>query len=166
MKKGKAIPRWGLILVALACGLTAGCDYARMTSDEAHDTYEAHFPVMPPDSVSVTGGTTALRLADPNTLENPWKADGRTIAAGRKSYADFCVHCHGVRGDGRATVGQSFAPLPTDLRSEAVQAHSDGELFYRIGFGFQRHPPLIHSMMEEDIWAVIVLMREMVKKDQ
>ena len=152
--------RWMLFIFFSVGWLVIGCDYARMTSDEAHDTYEAYFPIMPQDNVSVSGGTTAFRLAGPDALKNPLKEGGPAIAAGRAGYANFCVHCHGVRGDGRATVGQSFAPLPTDLRSERVQSQSDGELFYKIGFGHERHPPLIHSMMEEDIWAVILLMRD------
>jgi hypothetical protein len=152
--------RW-IVGVIVGVGLMlTGCDYARMTSDEAHDTYEAHFPVMPPDSIGAAGGTAALRLGGPGNLKNPLKRDESTIASGLQAYANFCVHCHGAQADGRGTVGQSFAPLPTDLRSRQVQAQSDGELFYKIGFGFERHPPLIHSMMEEDIWAVIILMRD------
>ena len=64
------------------------------------------------------------------------------IDRGRKSYGYYCVQCHGPRLNGKATVGQSFYPLPTDLLDPRVQAQKDGELFFKISLGYKRQPPL------------------------
>jgi len=151
-------------MVALAVVLTllcAGCDYARMTTDDGYDTYEAHMPVMPAGSVSFSEDLPALKMMGPAALRNPLQATPPVVAQGRRGYGYFCSHCHGPRGEGHGTVGQSFAPLPTDLRSERVQRQDDGDLFFKIGFGFKRHPNLSHTMLEDDIWSVIHFMRQM-----
>jgi mono/diheme cytochrome c family protein len=152
---------WRLTFALTLALLPAACDYARMTRDEAYDTYETRLPIMPPDSISVTGGMTALRMLGPRAINNPLQPSPAVINQGRATYGYFCIHCHGPEGEGKATVGQSFAPLPTNLQSSAVQNQTDGELFYKIGFGYQRHPPLIHTATEADIWAVIIHMRQM-----
>ena len=139
--------------------LLAGCDYARMTDDAAYDTYETHLPRMPAGSMPLSGGSAALRLMGPEALQNPLEAGEALFAQGRRSYGFFCVHCHGPQGKGPATVGQSFAPLPTDLTSRRVQTQSDGALFYKIVFGYQRHPPLVDTMTERDVWAVVGYLR-------
>jgi hypothetical protein len=59
-------------------------------------------------------------------------------------------------------VGQSFAPLPTDLADPRVQAQADGELFAKVSLGYRRHPPLADTVSEPDRWAVIAYVRSLV----
>jgi hypothetical protein len=150
--------RKGMIVFCLLM-ILAGCDYARMTSDDGYDTYETHLPIMPTGSVPISGGASAVRLLGAEFLQNPLPQDEAHWFQGRRNYGHFCIHCHGTRGDGLAAVGQSFAPLPTDLGSPRVQAQNDGQLFYTIAFGLRRHPPLIDTMMARDIWAVMIYLR-------
>jgi len=141
-----------------------GCDYGRMREDEAIDLYEIPMPAMPPGSVPTTGGLNELRAADIDTLSNPLPDDVETIARGTTSYGYYCSHCHGPDASGYGTVGQSFAPLPTDLRSDYVQLQSDGLIFYRISMGFLRHPPLYYTVSEDDRWAIIRYIRSLAKQ--
>ena len=57
------------------------------------------------------------------------------------------------------TVGQSFSPLPADLRSDDVQYQTDGALYAKIRLGYKRHPRLFTTISEGDTWAVVVFMR-------
>jgi hypothetical protein len=40
-----------------------------------------------------------------------------------------------------------------------VQQQRDGKLFYRISFGYKRHPPLSRTVSEEDRWAIVHYIR-------
>jgi len=138
-----------------------GCDYARMTDDEAVNTYGKKMPAMPLHTVPVDGGVEALRTADPLALVNPLAASAATTEQGHIAYGYFCTPCHGPLADGNGTVGQSFAPLPTDLRSPAVQGQGDGELFVKISLGYKRHPPLALTVAEKERWAIIRYLRSL-----
>ena len=146
---------WGLLL--------SGCDYARTTDDEAIDTHEKQMPVMPDHTVPVTDGISMLRSVDPASLVNPQPGDAASIAAGEEAYTFYCIQCHGPKGDGYGTVGQSFAPLPADLGSPLIQQQSNGELFVKISLGFKRHPSLAYTVSEKDRWAVINYIRSLAK---
>ena len=144
----------------LLAGL-AGCDYGRMYDQDSVRAYERKMPQGDPRSVPLPGGFRGLKSVDPRTLPNPVGYSEQSARQGKQVYAYYCVHCHGPKTDGRGTVGQSFAPLPTDLASADVQAQTDGELYARIRLGFKRHPPLFTTISEEDGWAVVNYVRSL-----
>jgi hypothetical protein len=135
--------------------------YGRMRDDEALNPYQISLPVMPGGTVPLGGGIESLRKSDPDKLINPLPMTGSVIDRGRKSYGYYCVQCHGPRLDGRATVGQSFFPLPADLLAPRVQDQKDGELFLKISLGYKRQPPLYATIAREDLWAVINYLRSL-----
>lgn len=153
---------FGLILVlACVCFFPLGCDYARMKDQESLRTYESKLPEMPPGSVPTQGGLESLRAQELNGLKNPLGQELRWTERGKEAYGFYCGMCHGARADGRGTVGQSFHPLPSDLRSKEIQQLSDGEIFWVITFGSKRSPPLGYTISEEDRWAIISFLRSL-----
>jgi len=143
--------------------LLTGCDYARMTDDEAIDTHEKQMPAMPDHTVPVDGGKGMVPTTAPVSQVNPLAADPMSIARGEKAYGFYCIQCHGPAGDGFGTVGQSFAPLPADLRSQEVQQQSDGELYVKISRGYKRCPPLAYTVAKNDRWNIINYLRSVAK---
>lgn len=156
----------GIMVVTLFFLLCAlwGCDYARMNDQESVRTYKKEIPDMPPETIPITGGLQILGSANPKDLKNPLPYTQESVDQGREAYFYFCVQCHGPRADGNGTVGQSFAPLPANLRDAGVQRQSDGELFFKISLGFGRHPPLASTVSEPDRWAVVNYIRSMKRK--
>ena len=133
--------------------------YGRMRDDEALNTFQMSLPVMPRGTIPLGGGIESLRKSDPDKLINPLPITRGVLDQGRKSYGYYCVQCHGPRLDGKATVGQSFYPLPADLLDPRVQDQKDGELFLKISLGYKRQPPLYATVAREDLWAVINYLR-------
>jgi hypothetical protein len=146
----------GLILLV---SILIGYYSARMWDDEALNTFQVSLPVMPRGTIPVNGGIDFLRNTDPKKLANPLPISPAVIERGRISYGFYCIHCHGSGFDGRATVGQSFYPLPTYLLGPKVQDQSDGELFHKISLGYKREPPLYDTVAAHDRWAVINYLR-------
>jgi mono/diheme cytochrome c family protein len=57
------------------------------------------------------------------------------IAEGMEHYADHCATCHANNGSGDTEIGRGLYPKPPDMRLDATQSLSDGELFYIIENG-------------------------------
>jgi mono/diheme cytochrome c family protein len=142
-----------------------GCDYARMNDQESLRTYESAMPGMPAGTIPIQGGMEQLKTAAPASLRNPLPSTADSREQGEKAYRYFCIQCHGPQADGKGTVGQSFAPLPSNLKDNAVQRQTDGELFIKISLGFHRHPPLGTTVSEDDRWATIAYIRWLKPKE-
>ena len=141
------------------------CDYGRMKDDEAINTYQTSMPEMPGKTIPVDGGIQALREADPDELVI-LSPSAKNPSAGKEAYGYYCIQCHGPQADGLGTVGQSFAPLPANLKEPNVQDQSDGNLFYRVSLGFNRHPPLWDTVAEDNRWAVINYIRSLARPEE
>jgi hypothetical protein len=152
-----------LVILLFSASILYNNYYGHMRNDEALNTFQILWPIMPKGTIPVNGGIEILRKSDPKQGINPWPLTPAVVEQGRKSYGYYCVQCHGPRFDGRATVGQSFYPLPTDLLSPGVQSLKDGELFYGISLGQKRQPPLYATVSEEDRWAIIHYLRFLAK---
>lgn len=154
---------YGCAALLIVSQILFGCNYARMTNDEAVHTYEIREPTMPEGTMPVTGGYSLLRETKPESLSNPIAFSLKAARRGQIRYNWYCVQCHGPAADGNGTVGQSFVPLPTDFKSSRVQSESDGKLFGYVMFGHKKMPPLITTVTGEEAWYIIDYMRWLAK---
>jgi hypothetical protein len=152
-----------LVILLFSASILYNNYYGHMRNDEALNTFQNLWPIMPKGTIPVSGGIEVLRKSDPKQWINPWPLTSAVVERGRKSYGYYCIQCHGPRLDGRATVGQSFYPLPADLLGLEIQGRKDGELFYGISLGQKRQPPLYATVAEEDRWAIIHYLRFLAK---
>jgi len=134
--------------------------WGRMWQTPAVRPHENPLPVMDAGVVPINGGEARYRAADPQTLTSPFDPQSpEMLAAGKELYFTFCQQCHGVNHDGQGTVGQSFAPLPTDLRIPRVQQTADGVMFKEISYGLAqpgaRQPPLATTIFPQDRWKIV-----------
>jgi mono/diheme cytochrome c family protein len=138
--------------------------YGRMWETPAVRPHEEPLPIMEAGVVPFGGGEAILRSAAPESLKLPFNQKNPTqLAAGKTVYAQYCVHCHGRNYDGMGTVGQSFAPLPGDLRSAKVQNLHVGQLFKEISYGIPdgRQPALASTIEITDRWRVIAYVKSL-----
>jgi mono/diheme cytochrome c family protein len=137
--------------------------FGRMRETPAIRPHEAVLPSMNPGSVPFSSPEELFMATPDNLLASPYQGNEKAVAArGEELYLTFCAQCHGVELDGNGTVGQSFSPLPADLRSRQVLALSDGILFKRISYGNPpqgRQPPLSTTIDAPDRWKIIAYIR-------
>jgi mono/diheme cytochrome c family protein len=132
--------------------------YGRMRETPAVRPYEAPLLIKEAGPVPVNGGEAIYRVSAGIDIKSPIDmTQPPVIARGKGVYLIYCAQCHGHKHDGNGTVGQSFAPLPTDLRSAKVQDSSAGVLFKNISYGVPegRQPPLHATITIEDRWRVV-----------
>lgn len=138
--------------------------YGRMRETPAVRPYEEPLLKMEAGLVPVSGGEAVYRTTAGIDLISPLKMrDAAVIARGKAVYLTFCAQCHGFNYNGNGTVGQSFKPLPTDLRSAKVQSTVDGELFKSVSYGIPggRQPALETTITIEDRWHVVAFVKSL-----
>ncbi len=80
------------------------------------------------------------------------------VQEGKKVYELNCSMCHGPGGKGDGPAGVALNPKPKDLTSKAVQAQTDGELFWKISTGRGAMPPW-QTLPERERWSVVRYIR-------
>jgi predicted CXXCH cytochrome family protein len=92
---------------------------------------------------------------------NPLKDDPAAVAAGRELYREKCETCHAYDGSGKTAIGGNQYPRPPALRSFAIQATSDGELFYHIRNGIRNTGMPAWNLPERQIWQLVTYIRHL-----
>ena len=138
--------------------------YGRMRETPAVRPLEDPLLKMEAGIVPVSGGEAIYRATAAAALISPLDiAQPKVLTRGKSVYLTYCAQCHGYNYDGQGTVGQSFQPLPTDLRSSQVQSKLDGELFKSVSYGIPggRQPALHTTITVEDRWHVIAFVKSL-----
>ena len=100
--------------------------------------------------------------ASAKATKNPVeKAAG--LKAGKSLFDTNCAMCHGNAGKGDGPAGAALNPKPRDLASKAVQAQTDGELFWKISEG-RGAMPTWKSSPEKDRWSLVRYIRSLATK--
>ena len=138
--------------------------YGRMWETPSVRPHEEPLPIMESGVVPFKGGEAIYRETPGEELKSPLaKGNPKDIELGKIEYFTFCAQCHGKYHDGNGTVGQSFYPLPTDLRSEKVQSQPEGILFQGISYGVQggRQPALASTIRVLERWRIIAYVKSL-----
>lgn len=138
--------------------------YGRMWETPAVRPHEEPLLIMEAGIVPLNGGEEIYKATPEEALTSPLiKGNPEDIKIGEKGYFTYCAQCHGTAHDGKGTVGQSFAPLPTDLRTKKVQETSDGKMFKEISYGVPdgRQPPLATTIATLERWQIIAYIKSL-----
>jgi hypothetical protein len=141
--------------------------YGRMWETPAVRPHKEALLIMRQGVIPFEGGEAVYRATPGAMLVSPFydcdTVPMKAIQAGKEVYSKYCAQCHGEYHDGNGTVGQSFHPLPTNLKSEKVQTAPDGDLFKEISYGIPkgRQPPLASTVEVMDRWRVIAYVKSL-----
>ncbi|HSR08369.1 MAG TPA: c-type cytochrome [Bryobacteraceae bacterium] len=99
--------------------------------------------------------------ARPNPLQNT----PAVLAEARAHWADHCATCHANDGSGDTLLGKHTSPPAPDMRLEATQKLTDGELFYVIQNGIRLTAMPAWSSGsahdEQDSWKLVHFIRHL-----
>jgi mono/diheme cytochrome c family protein len=102
-----------------------------------------------------------MSFDDARSLPNPVAASNATVQHARELARVNCAACHGAAGDGQGPVAGYFSPVrPVDFRSERVRNRTDGELFWIIANGLGNMPAFRDLLSEQDLWSVVLYVRQ------
>ena len=94
------------------------------------------------------------------TSTNP-APDPSDVAAGKDLYREKCETCHAYDGGGKTTIGSNEFPRVPTLRSAAIAATPDGELFYHIRNGIRNTGMPAWNLPDRQIWQLVSYIRHL-----
>ncbi len=103
---------------------------------------QAFIPVMESGQDARGSGESSFTSASMHIQAMPIEARNQKAAS---AYRRYCHHCHGLNGDGRSIVGESYAFALPDLRIWNIQNKLDQELFDFVSYGGKRMLPLAQT---------------------
>lgn len=95
-------------------------------------------------------------------MTNP-VARAKGIKEGKEEYEKNCGICHGSGGKGDGPGAAALNPKPKSLVDKAIQAQTDGELFWKITNGRGVMPAWKH-LEEKDRWGLVHYIRSLAGK--
>ena len=108
---------------------------------------------------------SAAMPADARARTNPLQNTPGVLAEARAHWADHCATCHANDGSGDTLLGKHTSPPAPDMRLEATQRLTDGELFYVIQNGVRLTAMPAWSSGsahdEQDSWKLVYFIRHL-----
>jgi mono/diheme cytochrome c family protein len=123
-----------------------------------------------PGAIETAAARRLRSLAIPKAarqLANPVASNAEAVRHGMEHFADHCAVCHANDGSGDTEMGRGLYPRPPDMRLEATQQLTDGELFFIIenGVRFTGMPAWGTGSHEsqESTWRLVHFIRHLPK---
>src|SRR5450756_900309 len=126
MKVSAAIVRQGILITLVALALLLGICAALLKIRGFRASSS-------PSAFEVTLARTVRNFAIPATERsrtNPLAHDAASLHLAREDFLARCASCHGVDARGSTPVGSNVYPRVPDLRLDATQKLTDGQLHY------------------------------------
>lgn len=126
--------RTGAIVVAIFVLIGAVGSYGWLTIRRGFSAREQ------PSAVEALAVRMVRRLAVPRrskSLVDPVYPSAEVFADARAHFADHCAVCHANDGSGNTTIGRNLYPKVPDMRLDATQSLTDGELYAIIQDGIR-----------------------------
>ena len=119
-----------------------------------------------PSAAEAVAARMMRRLAVPRrskSLANPVYPSDEAFADARAHFADHCATCHANDGSGNTTIGRNLYPKAPDMRLNATQSLTDGEIYAIIQDGIRLTGMPAWGKEgdenDEDSWKLVHLIR-------
>jgi len=114
-------------------------------------------------NIKAIGQTKWVAPASADKLKNPSNCDAATMKDAKAIYTSTCAPCHGVKGRGDGPAAVALDPKPADHSSKAIQAESDGSLFWKLTEGRGAMQGYKAQFTDKQRWALICYIRSLKK---
>jgi mono/diheme cytochrome c family protein len=97
-------------------------------------------------------------------VKNPAATNADSIARGQEAFSHYCAACHGLDGQNTGVpFADAMSPPVPSLKSERVQAYSDGQIHWVITNGiFPSGMPAANGILTDDeIWDIVIYIRHL-----
>lgn len=94
------------------------------------------------------------------SMQNPVKADAKSLAAGKALYLVNCEACHGKKGLGNGSKAPDLKTVPGNFTKPVFQSQTDGAIFYKMTEGRKEMPRAKKDLPNDtDRWNLVNYLR-------
>jgi mono/diheme cytochrome c family protein len=102
-------------------------------------------------------------------LLNPLPRTSFVLNQGRQVFNNYCSVCHGILGNGTASLTAAYGAKPANLVASKIIEYQDGKIYHVIMTGKNAMPSYAVDLSEDERWSAVhyvrVLQRSMNAKD-
>ena len=95
--------------------------------------------------------------------KNPLSGNTEVLKDAKPLYVSMCAPCHGEKGRGDGPAAAALNPKPADHSSKAIQAESDGSLFYKMTTGRGPMQSFRTKLTDAQRWSLVNYIRTLKK---
>ena len=154
--------RWFLLGAIAVCAIAAGIAGAFLLTQSHGFSTRAQPSAL--ERWAARWARSAALPADAKSRVNPIANSSEVLADARAHWADHCAGCHANNGSGETAMGKNSYPPAPDMRLDATQQMTDGELFFIIqnGIRMSAMPAWGGSDHDEqDSWKLVHFIRHL-----
>jgi len=97
--------------------------------------------------------------ADAIAVKNPLAGNSAALADAKKTYTTLCAPCHGDKGRGDGPAAVALNPRPADHSSKAIQAETDGSLYWKLTNGRGAMQAYKTQLTDNQRWGLVNYIR-------
>jgi len=98
-------------------------------------------------------------------LVNPIKEEALALPLGKRIYTAECQVCHGRYGNAETDIAASLKQKPKNFTKEDFLKQSDGAIFWKLSEGRGLMQPFKTMLSEQEIWSVVMYVKELAKAE-
>jgi len=83
------------------------------------------------------------------------------LAKGKWTYDTYCAVCHGPGGTGKHSLSEKYPLVPPNITQAPYANYTDGELYYRIVFGWANMPGYGDKISDKERWPLVMYLRKL-----
>ena len=115
-----------------------------------------------PVAGTIAQGHLPYSIKDENAAEgisNPLPRSAEVLRKGRQNYMTYCSVCHGLLGDGKASLTAAYGAKPANYHAQTIQDLSDGKMFHSMTSGKNAMSSYAAELSPDERWGVVHYIR-------
>jgi mono/diheme cytochrome c family protein len=153
---------WGVKLFPVFPPMVHMLDQPRLDAQRESGFFKDGSGMRPPVSGTVARGRLPYTLAnqdDAAALANPLPRTAGNLRQGKHAFMTYCSVCHGILGDGVATLTAAYGAKPANLVAQKIREYSDGAIYHVVRAGKNTMPSYEAELNEDERWAAVHYVR-------
>jgi len=153
---------WAIKLFPVSVPMVHMLDQPRQDPQRASGFFKDGFGMRPPAPETVRRGLlpyTIRRQELARNLANPLPRTESVFEQGRRAFNNHCSVCHGILGNGAATLTAAYGAKPANLVSQQMIDLRDGEIYHAVMAGKNAMPSYAAELDEDERWAAVHYVR-------